>query len=125
MGLLGRVGAWLARERAAGRRPIRDVIEAALDRDDVQIERGPDVAHATNAVVEAIEATPGVTVATTTTAARDPINWTQFVGIGVWLLAAIGIDADAGTLIAIGTGIQAAIALATAIVRKRSKSVST
>lgn len=130
MGPLARIGLWFAKQKAAGKTPLRDAIQAAgtiasaLDRDDVQIERGRDVADATNAVVDALAANPDIAIARTTTPSRDPINWTQFVGVIVWLGAAFGLELDPAQVVAVGTGIQVAITLVTGIIRKRSKTVS-
>lgn len=113
--------------KAAGERPLLEAVSSianALDRNDIQIERGRDVADATNAVVDALDANPNITIARTTTAARDPVNWTQYAGIAATLLAWVGLDVEPQTLVAIGGGIQAAVLFGTMIVRKLSRSVS-
>lgn len=90
---------------------VRNVVERALERQDVQILPA-DVPHATTRVMQAIQSAPEVAVVPVKSAWMSKVNWTQAVAFVASMLVIFGIDLDATTQVAIvGTiqGLQAAL----------------
>lgn len=99
---------------------IGPIVKSVLHRDDVPIENSK-VPEVTNKVMEAVAkgmAAEKVAVVPVTSPLKSKINWTQFAGVGVALLALIGLKGiSEEQLVAILIGVQAVQSVVTIIIR--------